>query len=86
MCAHPGCGCDGPCDIVRLPAALETREPSVQERTYRAAQIDPVASLILKAMHTQDANTYNGNSGDMGTLALNTAAQIRMLLAGKKDS
>ena len=47
---------------------------------YEAAKADRVASIILAALHDQDASTYCGASVDMGKLALDAAAKIREVL------
>lgn len=44
---------------------------------YQQAKDDPVASIILDALHTQDARTYNGDAGDKGKLALSTAEAVQ---------
>jgi hypothetical protein len=51
---------------------------------YDAAKNDPVAARVLDALHEQDARTYNGQSGDIGKLALTAAADLRELV-GKEE-
>lgn len=65
---------------------MSTKAASVAERTYAAAQMDPVASIILDALHKQDAATYNGSAGDIGTLALNAATDVRRALANGDEA
>ncbi len=48
--------------------------------SYEEAERDPVALIILEALHAQDARTHNGDLGDIGQLALDTAAALRPLL------
>ena len=50
---------------------------SLEDAHYKRARRDPIARLVLEALHKQDAATYNGNAGDIGALALQTAAKIR---------
>lgn len=52
-----------------------------REEHYAQAKDDPVASVVLDAMHKQDAATYHGVSDDMGQLALDAAAKIREAIA-----
>ncbi len=62
-------------DLTRVSSADEDYLNG-RERRYDQAQAHPVAGLILAALHEQDATTYNGLSGDMGGLALDTASKI----------
>lgn len=48
----------------------------VPEDDYDRAKANPVAALILDALHEQDARTYHGQSGEIGALALATADKI----------
>lgn len=66
------------CDEVRCDVSPGA---CVQVDTYQLAQDDPVARVVLAALHEQDARTYNGNSGDSGRLALDTADRIRQIMA-----
>lgn len=47
---------------------------------YEAAENDPIAARVLESLHEQDARTYNGNGGDVGRLALDTATDLRELV------
>ena len=53
---------------------------------YELAKADPIAALVLAALHEQDARTYNGNASDIGSLAVLTAARIRVLLADSPEA
>lgn len=58
--------------------------PACREEHYEQAKNDPVASVVLAAMHQQDAATYNGGGlDDMGQTALDAAAKIREALSAK---
>jgi hypothetical protein len=47
------------------------------DAVYEQAKADPWASLVLEALHEQDARTYNGQSGNPGALALAVAERLR---------
>lgn len=48
---------------------------------YAAAKADPVAAVVLDALHEQDARTYNGMSGDIAELSMEVAEKIRAQFA-----
>lgn len=50
------------------------------DEVYETAKQHPVASIILDALHTQDARTYNGNAGSPLTLALDTAEAVEKVI------
>lgn len=57
------------------------RDLAEVDRNYQAAKTDPVAAVVLDALHSQDATTYNGLSVDIGKSALDVAEQVRDLVA-----
>ncbi len=52
---------------------------TLSDAHYKRAKRDPIARLVLDALHKQDAATWNGSAGDIGALALQTAAKIRSM-------
>jgi hypothetical protein len=51
-----------------------------REDRYLRARADPVAVVILRALHRQDMRSLDGDRGDMGGLALITAAKVRAVV------
>lgn len=55
------------------------------DEDWDAARNDVLANIILAALHKQDGRTFNGNAGNIGKLALDTAAQIRDQIVSLDD-
>lgn len=53
---------------------------SDDSEVYDTAKEDPIACVILDALHKQDARTYNGNGVNIGQLALDTAVAVITVL------
>lgn len=51
-----------------------------EEDSAARARRDPVARVILRALHKQDMRTLKGQRGDIAGLAVVTSAQVRALL------
>lgn len=56
------------------------------EANFHLARANPVSEAIRAALGEQDARTYNGHSCDSGLLALETAAQVRRLIAAELEA